>query len=99
MDISCFGLRRSGNHAIINWIIRQSQGNFVHLNDVKLYHNKDPYQSFSKATVSGINPLIYQKSIKKWMRTLKYLHNPQFEYLYDGNSVDVDDRQRKSQKV
>ncbi|NEQ73290.1 MAG: hypothetical protein F6K23_09540 [Okeania sp. SIO2C9] len=46
IDISCFGLRRSGNYAVINWIIRQNNGSFVHLNDVKLYSNKDPYQSF-----------------------------------------------------
>ncbi|NEQ76581.1 MAG: hypothetical protein F6K23_28230 [Okeania sp. SIO2C9] len=89
-DISCFGLRRSGNHAIINWIIRQNNGNFVHLNDVKVYKDKDPYKSFSQANIGGINPLIYHQDNWKWQRYFKYLMNSKTEYLYGRNSVTLD---------
>lgn len=35
-EIRVVGLRRSGNHAIINWILRQQKGEKVFLNDVAL---------------------------------------------------------------
>ncbi|MEL4897319.1 hypothetical protein [Crocosphaera sp. Alani8] len=89
-DISFFGLRRSGNHAIQNWIIRQNNSSFVHLNDVKLYSNKNPYKSFSKATISGINPLVYHKNIIKYKRYLRYLNNPKYEYKYGRNVLELD---------
>jgi hypothetical protein len=41
VEIRMFGLRRSGNHAIANWILEQAQGNSVFLNNVKL--NKNPF--------------------------------------------------------
>lgn len=85
-EISCFGLRRSGNHAILNWIRRQNNGCFVHLNDVKLYTHKDPYKSFSKATITGINPLLYQRENIKFKRFLKYLLDPNVEYLFGGDT-------------
>jgi hypothetical protein len=51
--IQIFGIRRSGNHAVISWILEHHQGILVHLNDVKNFH-PDPYQSFSQIHVKGI---------------------------------------------
>lgn len=98
-DISCFGLRRSGNHAILNWIIMQNNGSFVHLNDVKLYTNRDPYKSFSKATIGGINPLVYHQGSVKFRRFLKFLVNSKIEYLYGGDSVELDREKLRKYKL
>lgn len=90
-EISVFGLRRSGNHAIQNWIIRQNDASFVHLNDCKLYgKSKNPYENFSKATISGINPLTYHQGMLKYRRYLKYLLHPKVEYLYGRNRSELD---------
>ena len=34
-EIRFVGLKRSGNHAIVNWIVRQSKGPILHFNDVR----------------------------------------------------------------
>jgi len=41
-EIRMVGLRRSGNHALIQWIKPQQNGVFQHLNDVPVYEN--PYR-------------------------------------------------------
>ena len=38
-EIRFFGLSRSGNHAVINWIIRQLEGSYCFLNCAELKHN------------------------------------------------------------
>lgn len=40
-EIRVIGLRRSGNHAIINWIEKQQPGMVVHLNNIRV--NENPY--------------------------------------------------------
>ena len=89
-EMSCFGLRRSGNHGIINWIIRQNNDAYVHLNNVKLYSNRDPYQSFAEINLGRINPLVYHKGILKARRFTKYLINRQVEYRYGGDRPELD---------
>lgn len=42
-EVRIFGLRRSGNHGIINWIVRQSSGRVVFLNNAKI--NMNPFRS------------------------------------------------------
>lgn len=83
-------MRRSGNHAIQNWIIKQNNASFVHLNDIKIYTSQNPYESFSKATVSGISPLVYHQGIKKFRRYARYLQNRNVEYLYGGDRPELD---------
>jgi hypothetical protein len=39
-------MQRSGNHAVINWIARQSPGSMLFLGDVKLFQN--PYESMEE---------------------------------------------------
>lgn len=89
-DVSFFGLRRSGNHAIQNWIIKQNNSSYVLLNNVKLYTNQNPYQSFCEATISGICPLVYHKGPNKYRRYLKYLANSRVEYRYGGDRTELD---------
>lgn len=89
-EISCFGLRRSGNHALINWIIKQNSGCFVHLNNIKIYTSQDPYQGFTEATIGGINPLVYHKDNAKLRRFVRYLLQPSVEYRYGGDRLELD---------
>ncbi|MGF1480222.1 MAG: hypothetical protein ACFB4I_12140 [Cyanophyceae cyanobacterium] len=96
-EISCFGLRRSGNHALINWIVKQNNDSFVHLNNVKLYTNKDPYKSFAEATISGINPLVYHQGVVKFRRFIKYSLQPDVAYIYGGNRPELDREQLRIQ--
>lgn len=44
-EFMVFGLRRTGNHAIINWILPQIQGDFLYYNDV---WPNDPYKGNPK---------------------------------------------------
>lgn len=46
-EIKVVGMRRSGNHAIINWIEKQEIGKVVHLNDIRL--NENPYRCIYKS--------------------------------------------------
>ena len=46
-EIRVIGMRRSGNHAIINWIEKQETGKVVHLNDIRL--NENPYRCIYKS--------------------------------------------------
>ena len=43
-EIMITGLKRSGNHAFINWCKSQQIGTFIHLNNIPLYEN--PYRYF-----------------------------------------------------
>jgi hypothetical protein len=40
-EIRIIGLKRTGNHAVINWIKKQEQGIVRHINDIRL--NENPY--------------------------------------------------------
>ncbi len=48
-EIRFVGLKRSGNHAILNWIIRQSRGSLMHFNNVR---PEDPYQRWARTTAT-----------------------------------------------
>ena len=47
------GLRRSGNHAVIEWICDQVDGKIVHLNDIR-DRSMDPYLGCESLAVRGI---------------------------------------------
>jgi hypothetical protein len=55
-----FGLQRSGNHAIIPWIMENAEGPRVHLNDIR---RMDPYVDFNGMTVYGLS---YYTCGRKW---------------------------------
>ncbi len=52
-ELRIFGLRRSGNHAIISWIVEGYSGVVVHLNNIRK-NNPNPYLSFAQITVKEI---------------------------------------------
>ncbi len=83
LEITFFGMRRSGNHAVINWIRSQTQGTFIHLNNVNLYSGCDPYQHFTQAVISEVNPLVAERGLRSFKRFSKYLLRcGKVEYLY-----------------
>ena len=45
-EIRFIGMQRSGNHAVINWIARQSRGSMFFLGDVRLFQN--PYDGMEE---------------------------------------------------
>lgn len=49
-EIRFFGMQRSGNHAIINWIIRQTKGSlyFLHAVGLARYNSQNPYQAMEE---------------------------------------------------
>jgi len=50
--IQLFGLRRSGNHAVLSWIMSSLEGRVLHLNEVTCAR---PYQCFWRARAKGFS--------------------------------------------
>ena len=50
-ELAVFGLRRSGNHVIINWIFRNHPGGVCFLNNIQPELHFNPYLSFGQAFV------------------------------------------------
>ena len=103
-EISCFGLRRSGNHGILNWITSQDNDPYVHLNAVRLNIDKDPYKGYGEVFISGINPFIYHKQNFKFrprpfLGSLRYLMNPEVKFSYGCDRDEVDREALRKYKV
>lgn len=64
-EIALFGIRRSGNHAIIHWLIHHMGKRVVHLNDVT---SASPYDSCTEINVKGL-PLC-QSSLSRFQSSL-----------------------------
>lgn len=54
-EIRIVGLQRSGNHAIINWIMKQSGGNALFFNDIEPENPLEPTR-MSSSYIENINP-------------------------------------------
>jgi hypothetical protein len=65
--ICVFGIQRSGNHAVISWILDNVQGSRVHLNDIRRI---DPYLDFNGVTVHGLS---YYTCHRKWHGVNRYI--------------------------
>ncbi len=50
-EIALFGIKRSGNHAIIHWLLKHMGEKTVHINDVT---SIDPYDHFCEMNVKGL---------------------------------------------
>lgn len=60
--IQLFGLRRSGNHALLSWIISRLEGRILHLNEVTCAR---PYQCFARARAYGFSRYeLYRRVLK-----------------------------------
>jgi hypothetical protein len=65
--ICVFGIQRSGNHAIISWILENYPGTRVHLNDIRRI---DPYLDFNGMTIHGLR---YYTGYRKWLGVNRYI--------------------------
>jgi hypothetical protein len=80
-----FGIQRSGNHAIIPWILENVEGARVHLNDIR---RMDPYVDFNGMTVYGLS---YYTCGRKWRGLNRHILSSrrhagaQLGRLADGN--------------
>jgi hypothetical protein len=52
-EIAVFGIKRSGNHAIIRWLLHHLGKHTVHLNDVT---SENPYHSCAEINAKGLPP-------------------------------------------
>ncbi|MEA5553169.1 hypothetical protein VB713_19695 [Anabaena cylindrica UHCC 0172] len=88
-EIRIVGLRRTGNHAIINWIRKQSTGKVMHLNNILvtenpyrfLYHHypKDELKREAIGDFVKKNCLLYNYEDY----SLEEVNNPKFERNHD----------------
>lgn len=53
-ELHFFGLQRTGNHAIISWVLDHLEGVSIHLNDIKPF-DSDPYNSFAQVRTKNIS--------------------------------------------
>ncbi|EAZ92078.1 hypothetical protein [Crocosphaera chwakensis] len=54
-EVRVLGIRRSGNHAIISWLIDNYSGRVVHLNDILFQKGQDPYYALrNRITIKGL---------------------------------------------
>ncbi len=84
MEIAVFGLKRSGNHAIIHWLLHHMGQRTVHLNDVT---SESPYDSCTEINTSGL-PLFRSKlRIRDLYRKLVRNHDV-IEYSKHDEAVD-----------
>jgi hypothetical protein len=59
-EVRFVGLKRSGNHAVLNWIIRQSPGSVVHFNNARPEH---PYQRWARSAATPPDQPRQQRAI------------------------------------
>lgn len=55
LHLRVLGMRRSGNHAIINWVLKQASGATMHLNNIKV--PGDPWETCDNDPVRPDGPL------------------------------------------
>lgn len=78
-----YGIRRSGNHALINWIINHYDGVFIHLDDVDFEIDKDPFESAQRINVKGVK---YFKIKRKIIQNIKkMISNPEMLIFVRGD--------------
>ena len=77
-EIRVVGLRRTGNHAIINWIVNQQKGKKLFINDTPTLAS--PYRNNYQPPDDGyLDTLIYSHEDRR----LNYVGNPYFEKRHD----------------
>lgn len=62
--VCVYGIRRTGNHALITWMMNHLTGRpQVHLNDIHLLH-RDPYRGFTSIYLRGLDRYTCRR--KRW---------------------------------
>ncbi|HSJ09654.1 MAG TPA: hypothetical protein VK928_07050 [Longimicrobiales bacterium] len=65
VEMPVFGLKRSGNHVIINWIFLNLPGTVCFLNNVRVELHRNPYLSFGQSFVkTGADAVNYPRSMR-----------------------------------
>ena len=84
LEIRAFGLMRSGNHAIIEWIQNQFAGETTcFLNNIK-HGNNDPYTSYEQRTLTGINEQVDLDTLRTMKKSLLvYSYEDRHELEFD----------------
>ncbi len=85
------GMKRSGNHAIINWIIRQSQGPLLHYNNVR---PDDPYQGWALTTCTHKESSTVKKIIYSIEDTSLAIIGDEYSYPHNGKYSELNVKQR-----
>ena len=70
-EIRVSGLRRSGNHAIINWIVQQHNNEYIFINNVQPY--QDPFD-FTKQKKRNTSLFVYSYEDVP----VSYIYNPKY---------------------
>lgn len=79
-----WGVRRSGNHAIIGWILEHVGAPFVHLNDIQDVHNP---LTPSGVSVSGIPAWRYKRGL---LRKARHFFVSRYQAKFAGADPSVD---------
>jgi len=70
LELRVYGLMRSGNHPIIEWIQQQHYGSITcHLNNVA-HGDCDPYKSFTQVVVTGMDASVDLDTLRKLKKRL-----------------------------
>src|SRR4030095_14422894 len=85
LEVRAYGLMRSGNHAIIEWVQNQFTGEITcFLNNVK-HGDHDPYNSYEQRVLTGIDNQIDIETLRMTKkRLLVYSYEDRYE-LEAGN--------------
>jgi hypothetical protein len=87
LEICVFGMQRSGNHAIIPWIMDNTEGCRVHLNDIRRI---DPYIDFNGMTAYGLSCYTcYRKwrGLNRYLLSRKHLHGDLLGSVQDAHCL------------
>jgi len=88
LEVRAYGLMRSGNHAIIEWIQNQYPGQITcFLNNIK-HGDHDPYTNYSQRVLTGIDGPIdteVLRTMKK--RLLIYSYEDRQELEFNQNNI------------
>jgi len=83
-ELRVFGLKRSGNHVIINWIFRNHPGTVCFLNNVQHELHFNPYLSFGQAFIkNGLEVLNFppEQATKVWRARSWHRKHPHVDCL------------------
>lgn len=91
LELRVFGIRRTGNHAIISWIMDGLSGVVIHLNNLRLPNNNevDPYHAVRSVVVKGLP--YYRCRSSLWEAFKKTIKRPSHFIFYRGDpKLDLD---------
>lgn len=95
VELRAFGLQRSGNHAIINWIVLNKGPTLLFLNYVRNHRHFNPFVSFSRSIMKNelgmleCPPELRSKRCRTWRWHLKHPRKDCLIYSYEDRDLDT----------